>query len=494
VGLLIVIVVDETIRARRNAPPKPPAFPENWIIDYEAMRDYIADNYANLEWSISEGRIDPYRLNVQTLAAIRAAQSDYEARRELSRFVRAFHDPHLALLEAGPPGHWYDKLREWARRPRSTTRPKAACTALGFQRGHRRLGFVTSEALERLSAFQKSESESFPAGIITLGASRFGFIRIPTFELSNYSESCERVWPKVAKDVNVLIGCDGYCKREIESLMYQDLVDKLSQQVVRLASQRIDAVVVDVTDNPGGSVGLSELFARALTTATLPAERTLLLKSGSAQNWLKRKSAYLHHARLVKGVPTAVHEWIDEGYHRSQSLLAEFDEAPCDRRVWFTYPIDADCSQLTKGLVFDGGLFAGLPRGFALSTRLHDDAFDAWLRQDSRDHVWGGPLIVLVNRHTCSAAESFTKSLHDYSGALLLGERTDGAGGGWMFGDGGLVLPYSRLRIVAPDHVLFLKDGRNARVGIEPDVCLDWTPGSSLFSKAATFLRALNRF
>ena len=176
-ALLVAVVVDETIRARKKIPPTPPAFPENWIADYEAMRDYIADNYADLEWSIAEGRIDPYRLNVQTLAAIRAARTDYEARRELYRFVRTFHDPHLALLEAGAPGHWYDNLREWAKRPRSTARPRAACTALGFQSDRRRLGFATPAALERFSAYQKIESDSFRVGIITLGASRFGFIR-----------------------------------------------------------------------------------------------------------------------------------------------------------------------------------------------------------------------------------------------------------------------------------------------------------------------------
>ena len=60
-----------------------------------------------------------------------------------------------------------------------------------------------------------------------------------------------------------------------------------------------------------------------------------------------------------------------------------------------------------------------------------------------------------------------------------------------MFGENDGVLPYSKLRVAAPNHVLFLKDGRNARFGIEPDICLDWTPGTSLFSKAAVMLRAL---
>src|SRR5262249_61729971 len=104
--LLIALVVDQTLKERKKVVPKPPAFPENWVADYEAMRDYIADNYANLEWSIEERRIDPYRLNTQTLAAIRAAHSDDQARRELYRFARTFHDPHLSLVEPGPPGRW----------------------------------------------------------------------------------------------------------------------------------------------------------------------------------------------------------------------------------------------------------------------------------------------------------------------------------------------------------------------------------------------------
>src|SRR5262249_9903546 len=168
--LLIALVVDQALKERKKVVPKPPAFPENWVADYEAMRDYIADNYANLEWSITEGRIDPYRLNVQTLAAIRAAHTDWEARHALVNFVKAFHDSHLWLPKAGPPAHWYDRAIEWVNRPRPTTSPKTACRMLGYSTARLSPGFEEPLALERFHAFQKlSDSPNFPAGVITLG-------------------------------------------------------------------------------------------------------------------------------------------------------------------------------------------------------------------------------------------------------------------------------------------------------------------------------------
>src|SRR5262249_50831467 len=153
----------------------------------------------------------------------------------------------------------------------------------------------------------------------------------------------------------------------------------------------------------------------------------------------------------------------------------------CNRRTWFTEQVKHECSLLTKGRLFEDGLFEGLPQGFTLSTDLLRTVFGPWFHETDFERAWEGPLVVLANRYTCSAAESFAKALHDHAGALLLGERTDGAGGGWLFGDEGFVLPYSRLCVAAPDSVLFLKDGRNARFGIEPDVCLDWRTGTSLF-------------
>src|SRR5262249_105951 len=153
--LLIAVVVDQALKERKKVVPKPPAFPENWVADYEAMRDYIADNYANLEWSITEGRIDPYRLNVQTLAAIRAAHTGWEAPHALVNFVKAFHDSLLWISKAGPPGHWYDRLVGEVKLPRRSTSPQKACRMLGFDTGRRSMGFEVPLALERFRAFEK---------------------------------------------------------------------------------------------------------------------------------------------------------------------------------------------------------------------------------------------------------------------------------------------------------------------------------------------------
>src|SRR5262249_58838068 len=122
-----------------------------------------------------------------------------------------------------------DGFVEWVKRPRSTTSARTACSRLGYQAGHRWLGFVAPQALERFGAFERlPDSESFPAGVITLGSGRFGFIRVPTYETSEYPEVCALVWPKVAKSVTFFRGCDAGCKRRVEFLMHEQLVQELS--------------------------------------------------------------------------------------------------------------------------------------------------------------------------------------------------------------------------------------------------------------------------
>jgi C-terminal processing protease CtpA/Prc len=84
-------------------------------------------------------------------------------------------------------------------------------------------------------------------------------------------------------------------------------------------------------------------------------------------------------------------------------------------------------------------------------------------------------LFLAVDRATGSAAELFAALLADNGAAKIVGERTLGAGCGYVNGGNPLALPHSGLRVEAPNCVRSRRDGSNEVEGIVPDVAVSWT-------------------
>jgi hypothetical protein len=86
------------------------------------------------------------------------------------------------------------------------------------------------------------------------------------------------------------------------------------------------------------------------------------------------------------------------------------------------------------------------------------------------DGVWNGPLIVLVDQETWSAAEEFAALLQDNQAAVVMGARTGGAGCGYTWGGTPTVLENSGAVLKLPDCLRYRADGSNEVRGIVPDV------------------------
>jgi len=86
--------------------------------------------------------------------------------------------------------------------------------------------------------------------------------------------------------------------------------------------------------------------------------------------------------------------------------------------------------------------------------------------------AWTGPVLILANRGTASAAEDFVAWLKGSGVARLAGERTAGAGCGYV--NGGHVTRFAAapVQVKMPNCARFLPDGRNEIEGIAPDVAL----------------------
>ena len=85
------------------------------------------------------------------------------------------------------------------------------------------------------------------------------------------------------------------------------------------------------------------------------------------------------------------------------------------------------------------------------------------------DGVWDGPLIILVDQETWSAAEEFAAVLQDNKVAAVVGARTGGAGCGFTNGGTPTLLKNSGAVLKLPDCLRLRADGSNEVRGIIPD-------------------------
>ena len=83
--------------------------------------------------------------------------------------------------------------------------------------------------------------------------------------------------------------------------------------------------------------------------------------------------------------------------------------------------------------------------------------------------AWTGPLLILADGGTASAAEEFIVWLHEGKAATLLGEPTLGAGCGYVDGGNPSYLQVLPLAVRMPNCARFLMDGTNEIEGVKPD-------------------------
>jgi hypothetical protein len=88
--------------------------------------------------------------------------------------------------------------------------------------------------------------------------------------------------------------------------------------------------------------------------------------------------------------------------------------------------------------------------------------------------LWAGALAVLTDRRTASAAEELVTWLKDNDRAVIAGERTYGAGCGYVDGGTAIALKAAPLHIMVPNCSRYTRDGVNEIEGITPTVAVDW--------------------
>jgi C-terminal processing protease CtpA/Prc len=134
---------------------------------------------------------------------------------------------------------------------------------------------------------------------------------------------------------------------------------------------------------------------------------------------------------------------------------------------------------------------AGIPhaRGWEMAGELRSKSWGPLvftpLHYPYREGIWSGPLLVVVNGGTGSAAEQFAAELQDNHAAIVMGSPTVGAGCGQTDGGTPTTLKNSRGVLRMPDCVRMRNGNLNLASGVQPDVLVGFRADDSKRRQAA---------
>lgn len=456
-----------------------------WLQDFWELEDHVQHQYPNLSWAIETHAVDPPRLHRYTVAAIKRAQSDEEAEKAIRVFVRAFRDQHFTLDWSDRPHH--GSLEEFVRgRPGRDDGATYACRFFHFEESRKdfRLPFDEDPRFARLPG-----PDDFPAGILTIGDRRLGIVRIATFRTYRYSSACRRTWPEIRRHLSG--PCDESCQTQLVMKTAERVLQELADRARQMQLAQVDTLILDVTGNGGGQPW-SSLAAEMFVSKPLPFQRVRFSRSrGNAEPF--RASIQRIRADLrFPDLDPASRDILEQSLARARSLLAE-TRLPCEPGDIWDSGSKPGCTNLTGTEYWMGGLLSTSPDRVPAKWRSEYDL--AYPRiYPAETGLYNGPLAVLVDRGTGSAAELLAGELQDWAGTPVIGEPTAGAGGGWLNGDKPLVLHNTHLRVHIPDHATYRRDGSNANAGVMPDVCVPWSAKEKPEIRLRKLRRALKQF
>jgi peptidase S41-like protein len=449
--------------------------PKPWLDDLDQMHRALDEKYANLEWAASDrgANLDDYFGRARN--RILKAQDAGDAKAAFEGLIRRLGDGHVEI--------------EWpqtAASPAPSTTPADVCAQAGFD---------SAKAAPPLAASMKgyvslfnAQSSTFPAGIVTVGGRRLGVLEIGLFSPEGFPELCREALQQAAHTPSS--PCDEACTTYVENWAAQQQQNDFTAQVQALERAGIDALLVDVTGDGGGSEW-AEVAARVLTPIRLVSEHVDFIPGAQ---WSKEFAAWEKDLRDAAKTASADDRTL---------LLGLADQAKAKRKIAET-PCDPDailkgghprCRGLGEGFYASGLLASADPatlRGKPWAATVFTP-----MAYGYSEGQWHGPLIVLVDGETWSASEEFAAVLQDNHAALIVGEPTGGAGCGHTDGSEPVVLSNSKGQLSLPDCARIRADGTNEVRGIAPDISVPWRRhdgparrAEALFAKLSDILTA----
>jgi hypothetical protein len=418
-----------------------PFDPSPWLADLDQARQAFHDKYANLDWLENEREVDLDKLFDDLTRRLNQAQSQAQAMSVFNRLVLKVGDGHVDI-------RWPEPKAPATRAATGAPAPAPdLCGTIGYDQRQNTPG--TAHGLSGYAELP-SAGNPFKAGTIAVAGRKLGVLRIGVFQPQGFPALCRDAVQalKVPADQT----CDDECQNKIVTITYQHLTEALEQRVRQLKAVGATILLVDITDNGGGSEW-AEAAARIFSPKQLVSERRGFVRG---EHWAKQWQFLASQLReQAANAPKQDRERLLAWAAEADAALREA-QSPCP-----------SSSCIAK---------AGYATGLVGSARSGEFAGKHWAAHvfnpaqfPYHDGVWSGPLIVLVDQETWSAAEQFAAVLQDNKAAIIIGARTGGAGCGYTWGGMPTVLKNSGAVLKLPDCVRFRADGSNEVRGIIPD-------------------------
>lgn len=449
-----------------------------WLQDFRQLQHEMASHYANLEWAEEERGLNLVELSDTAMARIRRASTDNDARRAIEGFIRAFGDGHLEV-------RWPVTASGSSTPANQSQSTRGVCAKLGYlyRAPRQRLDWRKEKAYRSV---ESDDNRYFPIGILEGNKKRIGVLRIDSFEDNVFSDLCERAAArlKISPDSNCADGCAGPLDRETAN----EMTAALERQIAVLRARKIEALLVDIVDN-GGGTNWVEAAARVLTAKPLHSPRVGFIRHAHYVNQLTEQIAGLREDSV--SATGSARELVTRALVRSRSAL-DSAKIPCVRdSIWVGKK--PSCSLVVLGVPrFATGMLDYAKPG-SVPKLENCCAIYYPARYTFHEGAYTGPLMVLVNRETASAAEYFAAILADNNAATIIGEPTYGAGCGYTNGGIPTTLANSKGRIVMPDCIRLRRDGTNEVAGITPQVLIPWRGNDSGVQRARRVLEVILR-
>jgi hypothetical protein len=420
---------------------------KSWQQDFIELQKFIAEIYPNLDVALEFHKLDLPKIKKETVFQLNHAISKGEAIRIIQNFADQFKDGHLKIQPINLQTEVSNNNKPMSKK----TSGLDACQAFGVTPKSVHFAFFPNK--EMGFGDIRLKGLAFPYTTLTANNKKIGFIKIPSFTVQEYPEVCAESWEIYRKTINK--DCDTDCK---DKFMYEVtpnfLLEKLAQTIKALKKENISSLVVDITNNGGGND-----WVRAVTKM-LTKKPILCGQFGFVRHphWTKKFESQIveFKDKIKKSNDSSVIENIKNQLALSEYELSE-SKKTCDRsKVWIDKNFRfSKCDQVVKRQVTQ----CDPKEEFIFKAGIYD-----------------GPLYVLVNSKTASAAEDMAGRLKESGAAKLIGSRTYGAGCGYTNGGIDLKLKNLNLRVSMPDCARYLRTGLNEVAGIPPDMEIPIVP------------------
>jgi hypothetical protein len=425
----------------------PPSFDTApWLEDLTQIRTAIDERYPNRDWMTTEREVSLDRWFERTADAIRKSRSEFEARRALERLIERFNDGHVSLR--WPQAPQAEGVAATGKAAQGFADVEGFCASQGYDGGR-----VSAGVAAGLPGYRPAGGPAlFRTGTVNAAGRTIGVVRIGLFAPEGYPDACKEAVARAS--IAIEKPCDDACADRLLTEAFAIMTRSMMASVETLQAAGAQVLLVDLTRNGGGS-DWAEAAARIVSAAPLESAQIKVMRSDAmSARWKELADRLKAEASRQSGQTGARLSTYAERANR-----IALDLRPC---------AETSCSRLVSA-GYTTGLLRSAPEGVTRDSKWAVHIFNP-AQFPFRPSVWKGPLIVLVDDETWSAAEQFAALLQDNQAAIVLGARTGGAGCGHLYGSDPVTLRNSGATLEMPNCVRLRRNGRNEVSGIVPDV------------------------